>query len=166
MCWGQKNDSMNDRGKSPLEEKIIGAIPLVPLFTVSLWKLSMDFWTKTDPDVIFHHQKYSECASLCSKSQCIPLKNKIMKKRGCVHAHGRQPWWLHGVFDKGMNTHWKKMERFRWWSRFQWSRMGHAVESSRGNNIFHGLWHYGDMWQSEWSSRDGLWRPAYPVAGQ
>ena len=34
--WGLKNDSTNDRGTSPLEEKFLAVIPLVPLFTVSL----------------------------------------------------------------------------------------------------------------------------------
>jgi hypothetical protein len=33
--WGEKNDLMNDRSTSPLEEQIFGVIPLVPLFTVS-----------------------------------------------------------------------------------------------------------------------------------
>jgi hypothetical protein len=33
--WGLKNDSMNDRTTSPLEEQVVGVIPLVPLFTVS-----------------------------------------------------------------------------------------------------------------------------------
>jgi hypothetical protein len=33
--WGQKNDSANDRGTSPLKEQVFGVIPLVPLFTIS-----------------------------------------------------------------------------------------------------------------------------------
>jgi hypothetical protein len=33
--WGLKNDSRNDRSTSPLQEQVFGAIPLVPLFTVS-----------------------------------------------------------------------------------------------------------------------------------
>jgi hypothetical protein len=35
----EKNDSMNDRSTSPLEEEVFGVIPLVPLFTVSFSSL-------------------------------------------------------------------------------------------------------------------------------
>jgi hypothetical protein len=33
--WGLKNDSTNNHSTSPLEDRVLGVIPLVPLFTVS-----------------------------------------------------------------------------------------------------------------------------------